>query len=269
MTCSGYRPNLGVGFGVYGEKHKLVFYGLKKKNKRMRLTERDLKILEHVARYRITTSDILQGLFFAENQPGSVKNVLKRLIKGEYLQSRPLFHKRVYYQLTATSARSIGESGDIANSLGSQALIRTYGVLAFCCRAGTNKPLQKFTRHEFEQAFPSFSNEIDISQSTYYLDQHGDTVRLGQLMIDQGGDYQRLANKCRNDVLSRAIQVPGLREILTEKLFVMTLVVGEESKQKALLTLFQKNPLPVWTRVETVPELIHLIPGSSTSDVVG
>lgn len=228
----------------------------------MQITDRDQQILEHVKRYRITTSDILQGLFFAENQPGSVKNVLKRLKNDDYLQSQPLFQKRVYYQLTAKSARYLGETEDAAKPLGPQALIRRYGVLAYCCQVANGRQAKRLTRQEFEQAFPHFFQEIDIGQTDYYLDRHGETVRLGQLVIDLGGDYQRLANKCRNEIVDRAIHVSGLKELLTEKLFVLTLVVGEESKQKALLNLFQKKPLPVWMRVETVPELVQLIQNS-------
>lgn len=225
----------------------------------MSLTERDQEILEHVRRYRLTTTEALRKFFFSEAKAGAEKNVLRRLV-GPHLQARPLYGKKVYYQLTPGAARSLGEPEELADSLGPQALIRVYGVFAFCC-LGT-KELSLFTRREFASDFTEFAEQIDLTQNHYYLDDDGQTIRLGQIVVEQGGEYQRLINKCRR-IIERGREVPGFQEIIADELFVISLIIAEESKRDALSNQLRKNPLPAWCRIKVVPELSYLLPHSS------
>jgi hypothetical protein len=222
----------------------------------MSLTERDQEILEHVRRYRLTTTEALRRFFFAEAKAGAEKNVLRRLI-GEHLQARPLYAKKVYYQLTPSAARTLGEPEEIAEPLGPQAIVRVYGVFAYCCLGSKDKTV--LTRREFVSAFKSFAEQVDLTQSHYYLDYDGSTVRLGQIVVEQGGEYQRLITKCRR-IVERGREIPGLQEIIADELLVIALVLAEASKRDALYAQLRKNPLPVWCRVEVVPELSYLMP---------
>lgn len=222
----------------------------------MQITERDTDILRHVARYRLTTSEVLRRQYFPTAKPGGEKNVLRRLT-GDYLQARPLYGKRVYYQLTAAAARTLGESEEHSLPHGPQALVRLYGTLAFCCLGARARMV--FTRAEFIHAFPSFADRLDLGQSHFYLDDDGRTVRLGQILVEQGGDYLRLLNKCRR-LVERGREIPGLRDIIADELFVMALVIAETSKRDMLYAQMRKNPLPVWCRVEVVPTLGQLMP---------
>jgi len=222
----------------------------------MPLTERDEEILKHVARYRLTTTEALRRLFFPDAKPGGEKNVLRRLT-GEYLQPQPLYGKRVYYQLTPTAAKTLGETEESATPFGPQALVRLYGVLAFCCLGNTVKPV--FTRTEFIQAFSRFADLLDLGQNHFYLDSDGRTVRLGQILVEQGGEYQRLLNKCRK-LIDRGRELPGFQEIIADELFVIAIVLAEDSKREMLQAQLRKNPLPVWCRVEVVSDLGNLMP---------
>jgi hypothetical protein len=222
----------------------------------MQITERDEDILRHVARYRLTTSEVLRRLYFASAKPGGEKNVLRRLT-GDYLQPRPLYGKRVYYQLTPAAAMTLGESEESAAPLGPQALVRLYGTLAFCCLGKTLKPV--FTRAEFLQAFPGFADRLDLGQTHFYLDDDGQTVRLGQILVEQGGEYLRLLNKCRR-LIERGREVPGFQEIIADELFVIALVIAEESKRDMLYAQLRKVPLPVWCRIEIISGLGQLMP---------
>lgn len=227
----------------------------------MALTQRDGQILLHVARYRLTTAEIVRKLFFAHAGPQAEKNVLRRLV-GEHLQSSPLYARKVYYQLTPTSARALGVSEELATPFGPQALLRLYGVLAFCCLG--ERIWQALTRAEFLSAFPEFGEALDLTQNHYYLDHDGNTARLGHIVIDQGGDYQRLIGKCRR-LIERARDIPGLREIVADDLLVIALVVGEEAKAERLKTELRKSPLPVWCRIAVVSELTQLMNKSTAS----
>ena len=221
----------------------------------MALTERDEAILKHVARYRLTTTEVLRRLFFAEAKPGGEKNVVRRLT-GDYLAAQPLYGKRVYYQLTPMAAKTVGESEESATPFGPQALVRLYGVLAFCCLGKTLKKV--FTRTEFSQAFP-FAEALDLGQTHFYLDYDGRTARLGQIVVEQGGEYQRLLLKCRK-IIERGREIPGFKEIIADELLVIALVIGEPSKRETLTEQLHKNPLPAWCRIEVVPDLGQLLP---------
>jgi hypothetical protein len=222
----------------------------------MPLTVRDEEILRHVARYRVTTTESLRRIFFPDSKPGSEKNVLRRLI-GEHLQSQPLYSKKVYYQLTQNAAKALGESEECATPFGPQALVRLYGVMAFCCLANTQR--QVFTKAEFIQKFTSFGELLDLGQNHFYLDYDGKTARLGQIIVDQGGEYQRLINKCRR-LIERGREFPGFQEIISNELFVIAIVLTENSKREMLYAQLRKNPLPVWCRVEVVSDLGNLMP---------
>ena len=222
----------------------------------MSLTERDQEILEHVRRYRLTTTEALRKYFFPEAKAGAEKNVLRRLV-GDHLQARPLYAKKVYYQLTPSAARTLGEPEEVAEPLGPQALVRVYGVFAFCCLGSRDKTV--LTRREFISAFKEFAEQVDLTQSHYYLDYDSKTVRLGQIVVEQGGEYQRLITKCRR-IIERGREIPGLQEIIADELMVIALILAEESKREALCAQLRKNPLPVWCRVEVAPELGYLMP---------
>lgn len=221
----------------------------------MAITERDEAIIQHVARYRLTTTEAMRRLFFPDAKPGGEKNVIRRLT-GDYLTAQPLYGKRVYYQLTPMAAKTVGESEESATPFGPQALVRLYGVLAFCCLGKTLK--KGFTRAEFSQAFP-FAEALDLGQNHFYLDYDGRTARLGQIVVEQGGEYQRLLLKCRK-IIERGREIPGLKEIIADELFVIALVIGEASKRETLTAQLQKNPLPAWCRIEVVPDLGQLLP---------
>ena len=222
----------------------------------MPLTERDEEILRHVARYRVTTTEALRRIFFPETKPGSEKNVLRRLI-GEHLQSQPLYGKKVYYQLTPSSAKALGESDECATPFGPQALVRLYGVMAFCCLGKAMK--QVFTKAEFIKEFAAFGQSLDLGQNHFYLDYDGKTTRLGQIMVDQGAEYQHLINKCRK-LIEKGRELPGFQEIIANELFVIAIVLTEDSKRDMLHAQMRKNPLPVWSRVEVVSDLGNLMP---------
>lgn len=222
----------------------------------MLLTERDEEILKHVQRYRLTTTEALRRLFFPDAKPGGEKNVLRRLV-GDYLQPQPLYGKRVYYQLTSSAAKKLAESEESTTPFGSQALVRLYGVLSFCCLGKTIKHV--LTRTEFAKAFPPFADLLDLGQNHFYLDYDGKTARLGQILVEQGGEYQRLINKCRK-IIERGRELPGFQEIIADELFVIAIVLAEDSKREMLNAQLRKNPLPVWCRVEVVPDLGNIMP---------
>lgn len=96
------------------------------------MQDRDERILEHVARYRLTLRPVLDRLFFADDSSGC-GNVLKRLIEQGYLQPRHVLpRRRCYYQLTRLGAMGRAPESR-TRPLRGQALRTWLGVLWFCC----------------------------------------------------------------------------------------------------------------------------------------
>ncbi len=74
------------------------------------LTVRGRAILEHVARHRITTPQVLRRALFAHQSVNAVVKVVSRICRDGLLQRIPLLHRHCYYALTANAARALGVS---------------------------------------------------------------------------------------------------------------------------------------------------------------
>jgi hypothetical protein len=98
-----------------------------------RLQDRDLEILEHVMRYRMTTPEILHRNFFSDSERNAVTKVTSRLSEHQFLQDYPLFGGQTYFSLGTRGAQVMGLSRRKVGPLGPQALFIEYGTLAFCC----------------------------------------------------------------------------------------------------------------------------------------
>ena len=223
------------------------------------LSQRDKAVLDHIARYGISITEILNRLFFAGSRD-AMKGVLKRLTEAGFLQSRPLFAKEVCYQLTTVGCRFAGLPEEWAEPLGPQALPTHLAVLLFCNpQNGPAHPC--YTREEFSKDFPEFRESFD----NYFLDSDGTEARLGYIKVDLGGDYQRLVRTCRN-TLRKAIETPGLQTLVTDYLFSISIVTYDVGKAEVLRRHLLEKPLAVPTTVEVVPMLGKLIPGTEPSD---
>lgn len=111
------------------------------------MTERDIEILTHVSRYRLTIRQVLDRLFF----PGgaSSKNVLQRLLDEKRLQSRRFSSTGLsYYQLTLRQAREFSCPENRAKSFGAAALHENLAVLWHCLLNG--RDLIRLENNEIE-----------------------------------------------------------------------------------------------------------------------
>ena len=215
------------------------------------LTDRDRAALEHLRRYRITTAKVLQKLY-CDDTPNKVKKLVQRL--GENIQAEQLYGKSVYYHLSPTGARLVGAPEEVSKPLGPQALPKAIGILYFCCMG--EEPLFRYTRSEFADDFPELAESVMKREFylDYYPDFDGQTARLGQFMVDLGGDYQKFVSKCRVRV-REGLRTEGLQELILENLFTIAILVAEPEKKNAILEAFQGAPMKAAVRVEVIPEL--------------
>ncbi len=211
------------------------------------LQPRDRAILEHVARYRLTTLPVLHRLFFPERTDEAAKSVVKRLTP-EFLGAQPLYGRRVFYQLTTTGARLLGEAEEAARPLGAVARPTRLAVLDYCCLAHQPER-RRFTRREFAEAFPDLA---EVPFTDFTLDDAG--PRLTRLHVDLGGDYRRFLRKLR-EYLARDLACPPFARLVRERCFALAVLTAEEAKRDAFLEALRRTPLSAPTSVEVVPDL--------------
>lgn len=217
----------------------------------VQIQARDRLILDHVARYRITTPEAVHLRIFEGKDIETAKSALKRLNHG-YLRSRPLWGRRRYYQLSSVSATTLGEPDEATRPFGTTALPTRYAVLAFCC-LHPGKERTRLRPAEFEQMFPDLA---DLRFNDTYIDTHGKRPELGRVIVDLGGDYLRFLRKV-HEYARRDMAHTGFRQMARAGAFVLTLVTAEETKREALVDALERRPLPLRCRVVTVPEMIN------------
>ena len=228
----------------------------RKPTKNPRLVDRDYEILDHLARYRLTTREVLHKLYFDDSELNAVTKVTSRLTEHGFLNKYELAPGRSYFVMGPESARIMGVSPKKCKPIGPQALPKEYATLYFCCM---NEPQRERLRvSELNKKFPDLMAR-KIDNSHYYLDRADDgTVRLAYLRIDQGGTRDHIARKCEKDIEDRQ-RIPSFRELIETDRFLITVVTAREAKADLVRETLKRRSWPIRFRVSVVEELALLI----------
>lgn len=217
------------------------------------LTPGNRHILEHVARFRISTVDAIHALFYADKTRDGAMKAANRLVTDGLLQSFDINSRKIY-QLTEAAASLIGSPRTSAEPLGVQSLRECFAMLCFCCLGEVKR--KSLTPSEFRDAFPEFADAKGIApwSQHYYAERRGDAARLGRATVDSGADTARVLRKCR-EIIHDAKNTPVLREIIAQRLFVLVVLTAEESKRCVLADAIRKDRLRSLVEVEVIPDL--------------
>lgn len=229
------------------------------KKPKVTVTDRDARIFEHVLRFRITTYEALKRLFFSENGLDAVKSWSRRMQTGGYLESAHLLAPRRYYYLTPKAVRLLGASDKVARALGGGALLRSYGILAFCCMQ--ERVRRKLSRQEFEGTLPELVQpNLVASSMSYYLDdeqpdpERPNKRRLGFILVDSGRDSRRIRTQVRH-VIAERFRFPAWRQLLADDRFILTVITVSPQRKEAIEKLLQASSHTVPWRIEVVSDL--------------
>lgn len=219
------------------------------------------RVLAHLGRYRMTTTAVLDALYFPEAKNAEArKSVLKELTRRGYIGRASLFDegREVYYHLTPAGAVHVGFEASFGGPV--RDLLRHYARLLFCC---ARRPRPKFTVEEFRLAFPQvllsgsqFARDFPVQ--AFYLDVDGSGVRrLGRIL-----DIPRRADLrvCREALENARAAFP---DIVADNRFALALVTATEKNAKELRALVTASP-PLGEQhlhvvIETFPELLRLV----------
>lgn len=201
--------------------------------------KRDREILQHVARYRLTTREIVQSLFMPDTDVNAVTKVLGRLVGARLLSRHTLHDVHQYWTLGVAGAHRLGLNEKRASALGYSALVEHYGVLLFCCQPG--KPRRELlTPGEFEAQFPGHGHP-SIQRAAYYVDEHKGVRRLGMIIVDRNGDPLRLIRKCMGELRRRRELIPAFLSRLRNRDVVCAVVTGDAERGQVLEQLWAKQ----------------------------
>jgi hypothetical protein len=207
-----------------------------------KLTSRDLDILHHVARYRLTTRDVLQREFFSEASPSAVGKVAARLISGGWLRERRLASQWSYFVLGQAAISLLGVPKNARRPFTEQSFPLAYGYLVFCIERG----LRRLTADEFQRQFPELCRRRSAAGG-YYLDARSAPCRLGTVILDRGNPPKNLLRKIDRTIRQR-YSIPGFVPLIQNGWFSITILTAWPVKQKYLesaIRIAHKSTVPV------------------------
>lgn len=228
----------------------------RKRIRNPRLVDRDYDILEHLARYRLTTREVLHRLFFSDSELNAVTKVTSRLTEHGFLNKYPLAPARNYFVIGPTAAKLFGVSPKKCKPIGPQALPQEYATLLFCCMQPVRR--ERLLVSQMQEKFPDLlARKIDNSH--YYLDQdQNSAIRLAYLRVDQGGTRDHIARKCEKDIQDRK-SIGSFRNLIETDRFMITVLTARDEKAKLIRETLAKRSWPVRFRVEAIEDLTLLI----------
>lgn len=229
----------------------------------VRLTERDEQIFrEHFARFRITTVEALQRVYWSDHTVDAAKKWAQRMRLGRYLLTGVLGDGRRFLYPTSTMVAQAELPRRIARPPKGYDLARLYGVLSFCCLGETRH--EKISSVEFHRRFEHLCAK-SLDQSLYYVDTDfadgrlSANKRIGYLLIDAGARVSQIVSRFRH-VVSHRLNVPLWHQWIERGRFIVTVVTADPDKQRQLREALTAIRQPVPFRVEIRRDLRDAVP---------
>ncbi|MBX3412769.1 MAG: hypothetical protein KF708_08780 [Pirellulales bacterium] len=228
------------------------------------LSDRDLAILEHVARYRLSTDDVLTELFFPDAKTMSaVQSVTARLTRQRWLsKSQPLPRRNVYtlgpgYTRLNPKAR--------IRPFTEQSLPAAMAILYYCVRNGH----KRLTMEELRSIDPGICEPGTRSSSLIVLS-HAGGLGVSLLLVDRASPTRRVLWKVKRTVRQRVTRSFYL-ELIRAKRFSVTILVPVPDRAVALQQMFRQDyrgstPIFVCHVPEFAPFVFDLPTGPSTRE---
>lgn len=215
-------------------------------------------LLEHLARYRLSTFPALQQLSpFDVLGARGLRKVLEAAQDELLIRSAPLRTGARYWYLTSPGAASCGLPPERSGPLSESSKLRAYALLSFCCLQDEKRHL--LTGAEMRRHLPELAREG--MADGYYL-QCGTSRRIGLVRVDAGrqGRWDRVIQTLREDI-SNHWQFPAYRSLVQQQRFEITVLTVFPHKALRLRQLLATYPdtkrIPV--QVQAVPSLLPLV----------
>lgn len=219
------------------------------------LPDRDRQIIDHVVRHRITTNEVIQNLFFPDQQPNAVTKVTARLCRTKLLRKFPLYHPRTYFTLGPQAAQLLGLSSHRTLPLGPQSLPIEFGALAYAALGPQYQ--RRLTPRELQSLYPWLDTRL--LEAPHCINESGNSPLLELVRVDLGGKPDHVARKCDADIQARQ-RFPEFAGLLQQRVFRLVVVTGTTEKAGAIRESLDVRMWPDGLQIHlaVVPDLLHL-----------
>lgn len=259
---------------------------------RGQLTERDLDILRHVRRHRITTREVLRRwicrtedatkkvltALAAPLAPATLtKKRLQQHAEGFYLQTAELGIGRYrYYYLTPLGFKTLGLDKNPPPPPGPQSLPKFYATLVHCCLNAKSLRVL-LTREEFfptlerlRKALTPDEPPIDPATTkfdhTYYVAFDAKPARLTRVVLDLSQDVARLVDKCHTQAREMRSSSPLFSALAERGGLALCVLAPEADKANTIRETFSRKPIRnVHVATDVIPFLADLVSRDATN----
>lgn len=213
------------------------------------LPEREQAIIDHVARYRVTTVDVLHEKFFPELQSvKSVRKIAARMIADGWLDRFQAVSRRNLYVLGRNFEQPRAKQGTTA-CFSEQSLLTAVAILYFCVRHRH----RRLTVPELLKVDKRLC-QTGLNNSPYYVEQRENQLGLSLLLVDRDSPVRRLTWKVKRLVGQRK-RHDGFHAWMLDQRFSITILTAFAEKQQQLIQAFSAHAEPLAkVRVALVPE---------------
>lgn len=199
--------------------------------------QRDQTLLAHVARYRLTTVDVVQRLLRSNVSRNAIGKVLSRLCAAGLLRKYPLLHPTHYYVLGDGGAHALGIGAHRTVPLGPQSLPMEYGVLLYATLG--NKLRQRLTKQELINRCTWLP--AALAEAPHCTDLKQNSLEL--VRVDLGGSADHVARKCTADLREREKHAEFC-SLVKEGRFRLVVVTSTAEKAVAIRQALSRREWP-------------------------
>jgi hypothetical protein len=201
--------------------------------------DRDIAIIEHVKRFRITTIEALRKLMFPSQGHAAVRKVTSRLCRHQRLNKYSLRHPRYYFTIGRRAALDLGVPLHRTQPVGPLSLPIEYAVLAYAT-LGPRYHRRLFAT-ELRQELPWLAR--DRGESPICVDEAGQQRVFELFRVDLGGKPDHVARKCHADI-QRRLRDRGFEQAVAQGHFRLVVVTGTQAKAQAIRKAIEQHLWP-------------------------
>lgn len=201
----------------------------------LRLSGRDHRVIDHVARYRVTTIPALLRAVLPGMSPNAVSKIANRLTIAGYLQKFTLLHPTRYFVLGDRAAAILGRS--VRQLPGSQSLPTDYAVLAYATLGGQSRV--RLFREELRARYSWLPDRLAAAPHC----QCPNHKSIELVRVDLGGSADHVARKCAADLRKRLL-LPAFRQMVAEGHFRLVVITATREKSAAIRQALNRHEWP-------------------------
>lgn len=218
------------------------------------LTDRDLKILDFVTRYRVGTNVLLRDYCFEEGTSlSNVDRVLRRLERRKLIQKTQLDQSRSYYTMTRRGLALKVDNPRTPKLLTEQTLPVYLAIAEYCTANG----LKRLTKDEFVKGYPELTRP-GKGNGNYTIAKSGGRIVLELLVVDRGGAAHRIRSRVRRLIHQRK-DLPHFVALMEAGKFRITVLTATPEQRWKIGRRIGRSFSPIEVTAVVVPQLAEIL----------